>query len=197
MLTLYLLRHPKTQGQQDIIKGHEDIGLEDGWEQGVDELAERLHRTGPIDAVMASDLQRARFPALRIAGYLEQAQQRKIDLFVSELLRERNAGCYARKRFHQIDANGKNPHDYIFEMNEITGGESRAQVYERIDLVKTRYLDKYQGNGRIIIVNHGWLINHWRNHELGDDSIPYNRMPNLGVLCLVLDGQSAREIPFR
>lgn len=189
MLELYLIRHPKTLGGVDLIKGHNDVGLERGWENRVDALAAELAKQVPFDAFFSSDLERARLPAKRIVEYLRERQEKPLELIATELLRERDLGVLQGKRYGEVDTGGKNPVDYIFEVEVIPGGESKSDAIGRAKRFVEEYLQKYiNERGRVGIVGHGWMINYLINVLLGDHSRLYNGMKNLEMVHLSVEG---------
>lgn len=191
MLEAYLIRHPKTLGGDDVIKGHLDIGLMPGWETDTDALAVELGRQCPFDALFSSDLQRTRLPAERIVEYLKNRQEKPLGLVSTKLLRERNLGTLQGKKYEEVDTKGKRLVDYVFEEERIPKGESKTATLRRVELFATKYLQEYinQG-GRIGMVGHGWLINYLRNCLLRDYSLPFNNMKNLEMVRLSIDGSS-------
>lgn len=195
MTVIYLIRHPPTQGG-NIIKGHDNLPLVDGWENDLESLEQKLYFHRPFHAILASDLDRSIVPAMHLLAYFQVVQGKNIDFISTPLLRERNVGHFSGKPFREIPSGGKHPHEYIFEQDNIPGGESKSEVYARIRSVEAQHVQKYHPHGNVISLGHGWFNNYWRNHALGNHSLSYNNMPPLGVLVLELNGKSAREIPF-
>ena len=188
MSELYLIRHPETLGGVDVIKGHNDIGLKPGWEISVDALAAGLANQGPFDAFFSSDLQRTKLPAERIANYLTSQQPQPLVLHSFSELRERNLGILQGKRYREVDTRGKTLVDYVFEVEDIPGGESKSDVIRRVERFAEEYLQKYiNGGGRVGIVGHGWWINYLINVLLGNHSRSYNGMGNLEMVHLPIE----------
>lgn len=194
MLELYLIRHPKTLGGENMIKGHLDIELKPGWETPVDAIAAELANQGPFDAFFSSDLQRTRLPAERIEAYLKKRQKKPLEFESMEILRERELGILQGKRYEEVDTKGKSLVDYVFEEEIILEGESKTATIKRVELFATEHLQKYIDKGdRVGIVGHGWWINYLRNFLLGDYSIHFNNMKNLEMMCLLIDGKIVKE----
>ena len=190
------VRHPKAGG--NVIKGREDVPPDTGWEDSIIELGERLQSFVPIDVVLTSHLRRARLPAEKIIEYFRD-KGRAVDLVVSELFIERDVGYFSGMTFEEFNRiyPGKHPHEHIFGLDEILGGESQVKVYERIDLARRRYFDPYvPSSGGLIVLGHGWWINHCINY-MTQVTKSYNKIPNLGVVVLEYDGKIAREVPFK
>lgn len=187
MLELYLIRHPKTLGGENIIKGHLDVGLESGWETDVDALAAELANKGIFNAFFSSDLQRARLPAERIVAYLRNRQKKPLEFKSMELLRERNVGILQGKKREDVDTKRKGFIDYILGEEYISGGESKSEAIERVKTFVAKYLQKYvNSGGRVGIVGHGWWINYLINFLLNDYSGHYNQIKNLEMIRLVV-----------
>jgi len=195
-MIINLVRHPKAGG--NVIKGREDVPPDHGWEESTIELGERLLSFGPIDAVLTSNLRRARLPAEKLVVYFKD-KGRAVDLVVSELFIERDVGYFSGMTFEEFDRlyPGKHPHEHIFGLDEIPDGEPIVKVYERINLARARYFDPHvSSGGRLVVSGHGWWINHCMN-DMTQVKKPYNKIPNLGVVVLEYDGKIARELPFK
>lgn len=190
MLEAYLIRHPKTLGGKNVIKGHLDFGLMPGWEADTDALAVDLGKQGPFDAFYSSDLRRTLLPAERIVEYLKNRQEKPLELTSTRILRERNLGTLQGKKYEEVDTKGKRLVDYVFETEQIPKGESKTATLRRVELFVTKYLQEYiNKGGRIGMVGHGWLINYLRNCLLGNYSIPFNNMKNLEMVRLSINGK--------
>lgn len=152
----------------------------------MDELTKKLVQTCSIDAVLTSDLERARIPAERIAEYLLREKGMNTPLIISEVFRERDVGVFSGMGLNEFKAAypGKHPQSYIFGLDEIINGEPKAKVYERIESAKTGYFDTYAPDSTIVILGHLWWFNYCRNYMLREYSRPYNEIPNLGRLVL-------------
>lgn len=195
MARIYLLRHPPTEGGQ-IIKGNKNIPLLPGWESRIEEIAKELENERNIGAVLSSTLDRARLPAMFIADYLGKAQEKTLRVIIDELLLERSVGIYEGRTFEQMEAltGGVHPHVYIFDREEITNGESKKEIQARVKMADDTLLQPLiENNEDLVISGHGWWLNELRNLKLGQ-RIPYNRMPNYGMMILEIKDGKSREI---
>lgn len=196
MARMYLLRHPPTEGGK-IIKGNKNIPLLPGWEPRLEYIARKLANEVSIGAVLSSPLDRTRLPAMFIADYFGITQGKTLRVIIDELLLERNVGRYEGKTFEEMEVitGGIHPHVYIFNQEEIPDGESKAKFREE----KVRRADDtlieplIRAGENMVISGHGWWLNELRNLKLGQ-SLPYNGMPNYGMIVLDVKNGAVKEI---
>ncbi len=159
MTELLLIRHGETDWNvQRRLQGHQDIGLNSTGMKQAQALANAL-RTEPLDAVICSDLLRARQTAQAI-GSLQQLEPR-IDVhwrerhfggfegqLISEL-EERFPTEYAAWRARQIDSQ--------FPVGVNGSGESIRQFHERIATALLALSQRFAGK-KIAVVAHGGVL---------------------------------------
>lgn len=164
MTEILLIRHGETDWNVDKrLQGHIDIGLNEAGQRQVLALGEALAREG-IDAVFASDLQRARDTAQAVAGVAGLVVQ------IDAGLRERCYGAFEGLRHTEIEAHypeayrqwkAREP-DFRYPAGERIA-ETMREFYERSVAAVRRVLasGRYR---KVAIVTHGGVlecVHHW------------------------------------
>lgn len=164
MTDILLIRHGETDWNVDKrLQGHIDIGLNEAGQRQVLALGEALAGEG-IDAVFASDLQRARDTAQAVAGAAGLAVQ------IDAGLRERCYGGFEGLRHTEIEARypeacrqwkAREP-DFRYPAGERIA-ETMREFYERSVAAVQRVLasGRYR---KVAIVTHGGVlecVHHW------------------------------------
>ncbi|WP_413458759.1 histidine phosphatase family protein [Herbaspirillum huttiense] len=164
MTDILLIRHGETDWNVDKrLQGHIDIGLNEAGQRQVLALGEALAGEG-IDAVFASDLQRARDTAQAVAGPAGLTVQ------IDAGLRERCYGGFEGLRHTEIEAlypeayrqwKAREP-DFRYPAGERIA-ETMREFYERSVAAVQRVLasGRYR---KVAIVTHGGVlecVHHW------------------------------------
>lgn len=139
-------------------------------------------RLPPFDAIVASDLERARRTAEIIADVLGVGE-----VELEPGLRERHAGEWQGLTRDEIEAAWPG---YLAERRRPPGFERDDQVLARTDAALRRVLERYHGR-RVLIVSHGGVIYRWEE-ALG---APFERIPNLGARWFHGDHTEPRAVP--
>lgn len=164
MTEILLIRHGETDWNVDKrLQGHIDIGLNAAGQRQVLALGEALAAEG-IDAVFASDLQRARDTAQAVAGTAGLTVQ------IDAGLRERCYGAFEGLRHTEIEARypdayrqwkARDP-DFRYPAGERVA-ETMREFYER----SVQAMQRVLASGRyrkVAIVTHGGVlecVHHW------------------------------------
>jgi probable phosphoglycerate mutase len=154
--TLLLIRHGETGwNAQGRIQGHRDTDLSERGRRQAQVLARYLAAAGtPIDAVVASDLARARQTAEPLAAVLG------LPLAIDPRLRERGFGLFEGHTYEEAEARW--PNEYaIWRRRDagyaVPGGESylqtRARTLESLHDIAARH-----GGATVAVVTHGGVL---------------------------------------
>lgn len=164
MTEILLIRHGETDWNVDKrLQGHIDIGLNAAGQRQVLALGEALAAEG-IDAVFASDLQRARDTAQAVAGTAGLTVQ------IDAGLRERCYGAFEGLRHTEIEARYPDAYrqwkarepDFRYPAGERVA-ETMREFYER----SVQAMQRVLASGRyrkVAIVTHGGVlecVHHW------------------------------------
>ena len=159
------VRHGETAWNQDTrIQGHLDIGLNDTGRWQAERLAQALADEA-IDAIYASDLERAHQTALSVA------RRKGLPVVTHTGLRERLFGIFQGKTFAEVEAVWpdqalkwrKRVPDFAPE-----GGESLLQFRERI-LRTIHDLAAQNAGKQIVIASHGGVMDVLYRAATGQD----------------------------
>lgn len=154
-MRLVLARHGATpHNETGLLTGQIDAPLTELGERQAEALAHRL-ATWRFDAIIASDLTRARRTAEAVARYHEQPVE------IEPRLREIDMGSCAGKPFAdwseaerlQFHTMQSDPAGHV----PAPGGESFAAVAERIEQALNHARERYPG-GTVLWVTHGGVI---------------------------------------
>lgn len=193
MTDILLIRHGETDWNVDKrLQGHIDIGLNQAGQRQVLALGEALAGEG-IDAIFASDLQRARDTAQAVADAAG------LEVLIDAGLRERCYGAFEGLRHIEIEARypdayrqwkARDP-DYRYPAGERMA-ETMREFYER----SVQAVQRVLGSGRyrkVAIVTHGGVlecVHHWASQTSFAQPRSFDIF-NASVNRLHWDGQCA------
>ncbi|MDX3384457.1 bifunctional RNase H/acid phosphatase [Streptomyces niveiscabiei] len=151
--TLVLLRHgetPLTPEKRFSGSGGSDPSLSPVGREQAARVAEALARRGTIEVIVASPLARTRETAEAVAGRLG------LDVAVDDGLRETDFGAWEGLTFREVRE--RHPEDMAAwlgdpEARPTGGGESFAEVAERIAATRDRLTSAYAGR-TVLVVSH-------------------------------------------
>lgn len=159
------VRHGETAWNQDTrIQGHLDIGLNDTGRWQAERLARALAGE-TIDAIYASDLERAHHTALSVAS------GKGLKVTTHAGLRERHFGDFQGKTFTEIEA--ERPDQALQWRKRVpdfapAGGESLRQFQERILLTVHGLAARHPGK-QILLASHGGVMDLLYRAATGQD----------------------------
>lgn len=172
---LFLVRHGESTGNaEQRFTGWMPVSLSERGLLQAQSAGLALVKHGPFDAILCSDLLRARQTAHAIARELsfpiEQIQERR-------QLRERDLGIFTGMTFE--DAKQKHPdlweplmrREFAFTPPE---GESNQQVSDRVQEALNEVVASYAGK-RVLLVSHGIALSHLIRLLLRIDETHYPR----------------------
>ena len=173
----WVVRHGRTAANQSgVVQGQSNVPLDELGLRQAELLAGRL-RGESFDAVYASDLDRAMTTA-RIAAP-------GCEIIPDRALREWNLGAWVGKTVPEVKALFPEEWDGFVEDREgmtVTGGESRAQLHERVGAFLEEAARRHRG-GRVLVVSHCCVIRVMLRHVLGfSGSWPHQ--PQIGNVSL-------------
>ncbi|AYR22655.1 histidine phosphatase family protein [Herbaspirillum rubrisubalbicans] len=193
MTDILLIRHGETDWNVDKrLQGHIDIGLNQAGQRQVLALGEALAGEG-IDAIFASDLQRARDTAQAVADAAG------LEVLIDAGLRERCYGAFEGLRHIEIEARypdayrqwkARDP-DYRYPAGERIA-ETMREFYER----SVQAVQRVLASGRyrkVVIVTHGGVlecVHHWASQTSFAQPRSFDIF-NASVNRLHWDGQRA------
>ena len=183
MLDLILLRHAVTrQNNAGVIQGQQDNPPIDP--QFPDPLFEKVMGVGKLTAVYTMDLSRGRLSAEDLRRKAVAALGAGILYVETPLLRERHMGEYEERRYDSFPLGGMSIAEYLYRLDHIPGGESKAQARARGEGVRRKYIDGQQGY--ILLVSSRVQINHLNDALHARDSGPFTDLKNLQGIHLRL-----------
>jgi probable phosphoglycerate mutase len=173
VLRLLLTRHGESEwNAEGRWQGQADPPLSDHGRRQAGLAAERI---GAVDAIVASDLDRAQHTASIISELLGVGP-----VLTESTLRERDAGEWSGLTRDEVERDWPG---YLDERRRPPGFEPDAAFRKRIltglDRIRGRV-----GGGDVLVVTHAGVIYDVENH-LGAD---FERMPNLGSRWVTDDG---------
>jgi 2,3-bisphosphoglycerate-dependent phosphoglycerate mutase len=182
MTTLILIRHGETRWNRERrVQGHADSALTHEGIAQAEACAVRLAREG-ITHVYTSDLGRAAHTARILAKPLA------LPIVEDAALRERCYGVGEGMFFSDLDRDYPALYSRGGQINAhfaIPGGESHAQLHERIIAALVRIAHAHEG-GKILIVTHGGVlgtVHRWLNkmpiaggEKISIPNVGYNRI---------------------
>jgi probable phosphoglycerate mutase len=189
-LLIRLARHGETaDNARRIFQGQSGSGLNRLGRAQAERLAERMRRSPPA-AIVASDLERAAETA-RFA-----ADACGIPLELDQGLREVDVGTWTGKAYAEVAA--LYPEEWAAWEGGLDvrrgGGETYAELAERIDAAMARIARRYEGApGAILVVSHGGAIKSWVAKLLGLDRAGTRvlaSVANTALATLECDGPS-------
>jgi broad specificity phosphatase PhoE len=154
-VTVLLVRHGQSTWNADgRWQGQADPPLSTLGVQQAVEAAAHVLRLGPVDAVWASDLERARHTAATIAEHAG------VELTVDARFRERHAGPWQGLRRDEIDAQWP---DHLSTGRRPDGYEPDAEVVARA-LAALDDLAVVHPGQHVVVVTHGGVIRQLEVH---------------------------------
>lgn len=173
MLRLLLTRHGQSEWNAvGRWQGQADPALSDLGRRQAGLAAERL---GAVDAIVASDLERARHTATIISELLGEGP-----VLVDGDFRERDAGEWSGLTKAEIEQGWPG---YLDSRQRPPGYEDEEPFLRRI-LSGIRRVREQVGDGDVLVVTHGGVIYAIERH-LGAQ---FERIPNLGARWIADDG---------
>lgn len=162
-LFFWLVRHGETDDNRSrVFQGQSGRGLNRLGRAQAARLAERVRRAPPT-AIVASDLERA----AETANILGEACGQAVEL--DPALREVNVGAWTGKSYGEIEA--RFPEEWAAWEAGLDlrrgGGETYAELAERIDGALARIAARHAPGGRVLVVSHGGAIKSWIAKLLG------------------------------
>lgn len=141
---LVLIRHTRTCVPAGTCYGHLDVALADTCSADIDAALSTIPR---VDGIFSSPSQRC----TRLAAVL--AQRDGCPLHSAEALRELDFGAWEGRTWHDIPRAQSDPWADDPWLCAPPGGETEAQLWQRVDDWRARHLTGH--GGRIAIVAHG------------------------------------------
>ncbi|KAF8012428.1 hypothetical protein BT93_I0552 [Corymbia citriodora subsp. variegata] len=153
---IFVVRHGRTDWNVERrIQGHLDVGLNEDGRQQARAVADRLSKEGKISAIYSSDLERAIETSKLIATVCGG-----VEVIKDPDLREQNPG----KVQGLVESEATHVYPQIHEAyrsgrwdQEVPGGESKEQVYQRCTACLRSIGLKHKGE-RVVVVTHGTVF---------------------------------------
>lgn len=120
---LLLMRHPPVNVPAGVCYGQSDVPLLDGWEQGLLEQLDAMHRVGRI---LSSPLSRCREPAQWLSEHLS------VPIDQDHRLMELNFGAWEGRRWESFDGPESRAWADDFVQRAPPGGESFRTLAGRV-----------------------------------------------------------------
>lgn len=197
MTTFYLIRHAQSEGNSEgRIQGATDRALSPLGQQQLEPLAERCRSLSDAVHMYTSPLRRARETA--------QAANRHLKLPLTERLdiREIDVGQWENQTVEYIEAHWPeerriwNEEHHLFEA---PGGETMAQVYERVRGALLDLAQKHPDQA-VIVVSHGCAIRNMCAWAMGGpEQAKYNRqgwVANTSISCIEVSGDGTPTLVY-
>lgn len=131
-LQLILIRHPEPEVAPGVCYGQWDVGLRDGWERAIDQVATRLEALleeslePPPVAIFTSPLRRCRRPAQRLAEHFHRPVREYGDL------KELSFGEWEGRAWEDFDGPESRHWAEDFVCRRPPGGESFRELQSRV-----------------------------------------------------------------
>jgi broad specificity phosphatase PhoE len=153
---IYLIRHGRTiLNDNDILQCDTDIGLNNTGLQQAKKNGLWLSKQ-KINAILTSPQGRTIETANIIKSYV------KCDMFVSDLLTERNIGIYeGMDTNHLTEFREKAKHDFVDptqDWNNIGNVESDTKIFCRVAKCYSMHISKFPNHKNIAIITHAGVI---------------------------------------
>lgn len=174
MTKLLIIRHGQSQANLDgIFVGHVNSPLSELGVQQAKLTADYIVSNYHVDAVYASDLERAFYTGKCIADILN------LPITADDQLREIYAGDWERVKFDDLAANYGEP--YQLWLRDIgrakcQNGESVAQLQERFVSAVRRIAEENEGK-TVVIASHATPIRTFMTHCAGCDITQMKNIP--------------------
>ncbi|HVH46683.1 MAG TPA: histidine phosphatase family protein [Labilithrix sp.] len=191
-LLLCLARHGETaDNARRIFQGQAGSGLNRLGRAQAARLAERMRQSplSPLAAIVASDLERA----AETARYVSEACGVPVELDPG--LREVDVGTWTGKGYDEVAT--LFPEEWAAWEAGIDvrrgGGETYAELAQRVDGAISRIAARYEGaDRRILVVSHGGAIKSWISKLLGVSSDGLRALAGVANAALTVVERDAR-----
>lgn len=181
---IYFVRHGETDWNRDRrVQGQSDTPLNDAGREQARALADVL-ATVTFAAAYSSDLSRAAETAALVL------RDRGLTIRTTDRLRERNFGSWEGRLVPELEAEGLLPGRAWPYVDAPHGGESIAELEERVVEAVTAIAAEHIGE-TIIVVAHGGVIRSALSAWIG---IEAPIIANCGVYVIGVDGAHPRLI---
>lgn len=188
MTRVYLIRHCQSMGNiEHKFQGQYDADISSAGEKQLELLGLRF-RNEPIDVIYTSPLKRARMTAQAIAKY-----HNDIDVIDEPGFIEMNVGELENRSLKELALNypeTAEKWDRYPDLCEFPGGETMAEVYERVNRALDRVIAENPGRTVVITTHGGVLRNLYARIQFGEPAgIRKSEVfGNTGVSTVIAEG---------
>lgn len=185
---VYLIRHCQSMGNiEHKFQGQYDADISPAGEKQLELLGLRF-RNEPIDVIYTSPLKRARMTAQAIAKY-----HNDIDVIDEPGFIEMNVGELENRSLKELALNypeTAEKWDRYPDLCEFPGGETMAEVYERVNRALDRVIAENPGRTVVITTHGGVLRNLYARIQFGEPAgIRKSEVfGNTGVSTVIAEG---------
>ncbi|WP_300683958.1 histidine phosphatase family protein [Acutalibacter sp. 1XD8-36] len=185
---VYLIRHCQSMGNiEHKFQGQYDADISSAGEKQLELLGLRF-RNEPIDVIYTSPLKRARMTAQAIAKY-----HNDIDVIDEPGFIEMNVGELENRSLKELALNypeTAEKWDRYPDLCEFPGGETMAEVYERVNRALDRVIAENPGRTVVITTHGGVLRNLYARIQFGEPAgIRKSEVfGNTGVSTVIAEG---------
>ena len=185
---VYLIRHCQSMGNiEHKFQGQYDADISPAGEKQLELLGLRF-RNEPIDVIYTSPLKRARMTAQAIAKY-----HNDIDVIDEPGFIEMNVGELENRSLKELALNypeTAEKWDKSPDLCEFPGGETMAEVYERVNRALDRVIAENPGRTVVITTHGGVLRNLYARIQFGEPAgIRKSEVfGNTGVSTVIAEG---------
>lgn len=173
MTKLLIIRHGQSQANLDgIFVGHVDSPLSDLGKQQAEITADYIVSTYQVDAVYASDLERAFYTGKTVADRLG------LPVTAKQGMREIFAGDWETVKFDTLSTEYGEPYQLWLRdigLAQCPNGESTAQLQSRIVATLTEIAEENEGK-TVVVATHATPIRTFMHHCSG---LPLSEMKNI------------------
>ena len=173
MTKLLIIRHGQSQANLDgIFVGHVDSPLSDLGKQQAEITADYIVSTYQVDAVYASDLERAFYTGKTVADRLG------LPITAKQGMREIFAGDWETVKFDTLSTEYGEPYQLWLRdigLAQCPNGESTAQLQSRIVATLTEIAEENEGK-TVVVATHATPIRTFMHHCSG---LPLSEMKNI------------------
>lgn len=188
MTRVYLIRHCQSMGNiEHKFQGQYDADISSAGEKQLELLGLRF-RNEPIDVIYTSPLKRARMTAQAIAKY-----HNDIEVIDEPGFIEMNVGELENRSLKELALNypeTAEKWDRYPDLCEFPGGETMAEVYERVNRALDRVIAENPGRTVVITTHGGVLRNLYARIQFGEPAgIRKSEVfGNTGVSTVIAEG---------
>lgn len=188
MTRVYLIRHCQSMGNiEHKFQGQYDADISPAGEKQLELLGLRF-RNKPIDVIYTSPLKRARMTAQAIAKY-----HNDIEVIDEPGFIEMNVGELENRSLKELALNypeTAEKWDRYPDLCEFPGGETMAEVYERVNRALDRVIAENPGRTVVITTHGGVLRNLYARIQFGEPAgIRKSEVfGNTGVSTVIAEG---------